>query len=86
MDDLEEYDNDNNETKFIEKLKVSSREYMMEIIYNSIVKEKMGALKHEAPLEDKIEGVQTVLNFFKEREEYEKCIELKKIIDKLTCS
>jgi hypothetical protein len=46
----------------------------------------MGALKHEAPLEDKIEGVQTVLNFFKEREEYEKCIELKKIIDKLTCS
>ena len=86
MDDLEEYEYDNSKTEFIKKLQTSSREYMMEAIYNSIVKEKMGALKHEAPLEDKIEGVQTVLNFFKEREEYEKCIELKKILEKLTCS
>jgi hypothetical protein len=81
MDDLEEYEN--NETKFIKKLHESSREDMMELIYSSIVKDKMGALKHGAPVEDKIEGVQSVLNFFKEREEYEKCVELKKILDKL---
>ena len=59
---------------------------MMELIYSSIIKDKMGALNHDAPVEDKIEGVQNVLNFFKEREEYEKCKELKKIIDKLSCS
>ena len=83
MDDLEEYEN--NETKFLGKLKGSSREDMMELIYNSIIKDKMGALKHNAPIEEKIQGVQSVLNFFKEREEYEKCNELKKIINKLEC-
>ena len=83
MDDLEEYEN--REIKFIKKLQESSREDMMELIYNSIIKDEMGALKHNAPIEDKIEGVQSVLNFFKEREEYEKCTELKKIIEKLEC-
>ena len=81
MDELGEYD----ETKFIKKIQESSREDMMHLIYDSIVNEKMGALKHNAPVEDKIEGVQKILNFFKEREEYEKCLELKKIIDKLSC-
>lgn len=83
LDDLSEYEN--NEIGFIKKLKESSTEAMMEIIYNSIVKDKMGALKHDAPLSTKIEGVQSVLEFFKQREEYEKCAELKKILDKLTC-
>jgi hypothetical protein len=83
MDDLEEYNGQ--ETRFIQKLHQSSKEDMMELIYKSIVEHKMGALKHDAPSSDKIEGVQTVLDFFKEREEYEKCSELKKIIDKLSC-
>lgn len=81
MDDLEEYE----ASKFIKKVQESSREEMMDLIYDSIVNEKMGALKHNAPIEDKIEGVQKILDFFKEREEYEKCLELKKIIDKLSC-
>lgn len=81
MDELDEYD----ASKFIKKIQQSSREDMMHLIYDSIVNEKMGALKHNAPIEDKIEGVQKILNFFKEREEYEKCLELKKIIDKLSC-
>jgi hypothetical protein len=80
-DDLEEYENNN--TKFIKKLHDSSREDMMELVYKSIIEDDMGALKHDAPVEDKIEGVYSVLNFFKEREEYEKCLELNKIINKL---
>jgi hypothetical protein len=83
MDELEE--NGYDETKFIKKLQESSKDEMMDLIYHSIVNERMGALKHNAPIEDKIEGVQKILDFFKEREEYEKCIELKKIIDKLSC-
>lgn len=83
MNDLDEFDD--NEINFIKNLRSSSREDMMEVIYKSIVKDKMGALKHDAPIASKIEGVQSVLDFFKEREEYEKCNELKKIIDKLTC-
>jgi hypothetical protein len=44
----------------------------------------MGALKYDGSIKEKIEGVQTVLNFFKENEDYEKCKELKKIIDDLS--
>lgn len=83
MDDLDEYDN--KETDFIKKLQNASKEDMMEIIYKSIIEKSMGALNHDAPVSVKIEGVQIVLDFFKDREEYEKCTELKKIIDKLSC-
>lgn len=82
MDELEE--NKYDETEFIKKLQESSKDEMMDLIYNSIVNERMGALKHNAPILSKIEGVQNILDFFKEREEYEKCLELKKIIDKLS--
>jgi hypothetical protein len=83
MNDLDEING--NEKSFIKKLHESSREDLMELIYDSIVNHKMGALQHDAPISEKIEGIQNVLNFFKEREEYEKCGELKKIIDELSC-
>jgi hypothetical protein len=70
--------------KFIKRLHEASKEDMMEAMYSSIVNGKMGALKHDGTIEEKIEGVQTVLNFFKDNEDYEKCKELKMIIGKLS--
>ena len=69
--------------KFIKKLHEASNEDMMDAMYFSIVNDKMGALKHDGSIEEKIEGVKTVLNFFKENEDYEKCKELQKIIEKM---
>lgn len=69
--------------KFIKKLHEASKEDMMDAMYFSIVNDKMGALKHDGSIEEKIEGVKTVLNFFKENEDYEKCKELQKIIEKM---
>ena len=69
--------------KFIKKLREASKEDMMEAMYSSIVNGRMGALKHNGTIEEIIEGVQTVLNFFKDIEDYEKCKELKKIINSL---
>lgn len=69
--------------KFIKKLHEASKEDMMDAMYFSIVNGKMGALKHDGSIEEKIEGVKTVLNFFKENEDYEKCKELQKIIEKM---
>ena len=68
---------------FIEQLKTSSKEIMMDLIYKAIIKEEMGALENNTPIEEKIEALQTVIRFFIEREEYERCHELKKIIDKI---
>ena len=69
--------------KFIKKLREASKEDMMDAMYSSIVNGRMGALKHDGTIEEIIEGVQTVLNFFKDIEDYEKCKELKKIINSL---
>lgn len=81
MDELEEHDG--RPAKFMKEMYQSSKEAMMVMIYNSIVNEEMGALEHDAPMENKIEGVYSVIDFFKDREEYEKCAELQKIINKL---
>lgn len=70
--------------KFIKKLHEASKEDMMDAMYFSIVNSRMGALKHDGSIEEKIEGVQTVLKFFSDKEDYEKCKELKKIIDNMS--
>ena len=70
--------------KFIKKLHEASKEDLMEAMYFSIVNGKMGALKHDGTIEEKIEGVQTVLKFCKDNEDYGKCKELKRIIDTLS--
>lgn len=82
MSSIEE--NPEESRKFIKKLHEASKEDMMDAMYFSIVNGKMGALKHDGSVEEKIEGVKTVLKFFKESEDYEKCKELQKIIDKMS--
>lgn len=79
MDDIEDFES--NRIKFIKDLQESSQETMMEMIYDSIINGKHGALKNNEKVSDKIEGLTSILEFFKRREEYEKCSEIKKVID-----
>tara|TARA_B100000768_G_scaffold50990_1_gene49685 strand:+ start:1306 stop:1611 length:306 start_codon:yes stop_codon:yes gene_type:complete len=93
LPDFDEWDNsDNNRDNqefeisnsvesiaFIEQLKSSSKEIMMELIYKAIVENEMGALNNNTPKEEKIAALETVIRFFIEKEEYERCHELKKI-------
>ena len=93
LPDFDEWDNsDNNRDNqefeisnsvesiaFIEQLKSSSKEIMMELIYKAIVENEMGALNNNSPKEEKIAALETVIRFFIEKEEYERCHELKKI-------
>jgi len=79
MDEIEEYGE--SQMSFMKDLQESSKETMMDMIYNAIVHKTHGALNHDASDLTKIEGLTNILNFFKEREDYEKCHELKKIID-----
>jgi len=78
MDEIEDYDNT---PGFIKDLQESSKDTMMEMIYDAIINKKHGALSGDSPIETKIDGLNLILNFFKNREEYEKCSEIKKIID-----
>ena len=82
MDDLEEFED--KRINFIKNNDLTSKQNMMELIYSAITEKKHGALKHDAPTSEKIEGVQTILNFFKEIEDYKKCAVLKTIIQDLS--
>jgi hypothetical protein len=68
---------------FIEQLKSSSKEIMMELIYKAVMENEMGALKNDSPAEEKVAALETVVRYFVEKEEYERCHELKKIINKI---
>lgn len=81
MDDLEEFES--KKVNFVTDPGFTSKLSMMDLMYDAIVENKMGALKHSGPILEKIEGVQSILTFFESIEDYEKCIELKKIINKL---
>lgn len=96
LGDFENWDSDENKPErefeitnsvesiaFIEQLKTSSKEIMMELIYKAIIENEMGALQNNSPVEEKIEALQTVIRFFSEREQYERCHQLKQIIDKI---
>ena len=88
LPDFDEWDNSENRENqefevnnsvesiaFIEKLKSSSKDIMMELIYKAIIEDEMGALKNNTPKEEKIAALETVIKYFVER-----CHELKKII------
>ena len=69
----------------IENLREGSKETMMNMIYSAIVNEEERAIKSETDPGEKIIALTNILNFFKELEEYEKCSNIKKIIDKIKC-
>ena len=79
MNDIEDYDNTT--PGFIKDLQQTSTESMMEIIYDAVVNKKHKALNNNTTISDKIDGLTLVLDFFKNREDYEKCLEIKKVID-----
>ena len=61
---------------YISDMADSSRSMMMDVVYSSIVNNKIITSK-------KLGAIEHVLSFFEELEDYEKCAELKKIIDKI---
>lgn len=74
-----------NDSNRIDKLREGSKETMMNMIYNAVVDEEERALKSETDPDEKVLALTNILNFFLEIEEYEKCSNIKKIIDKIKC-
>jgi len=84
MNDLDDtYEGSNSER--IENLKEGSKETMMNMIYNAVINDEDRAIKSSTEPSEKIEALTNILNFFIGCEEYEKCSNIKKIIDKIEC-
>jgi vacuolar-type H+-ATPase catalytic subunit A/Vma1 len=84
MYDLNDFDSDYGEDSF-HGLRESSRHTMMEIIYNTLMNEQDKAINSNTPPEEKLQALNNVIQYFVESEEYEKCHNIKKIIDKIRC-
>ena len=84
MHDLGDFE-DSAENDDIESLRDNSKTTMMNIVYNAVIEGEDKAIKSESPVEEKVEALNNILNFFVKCEEYEKCSNIKKIIDKIKC-
>jgi predicted sugar kinase len=71
-------------TNFFNSLLTMNKEQIMELTYRALMGRKMGALEdNDVSTENKIEALNTMIKWFSDREEYEKCNDLKKIIETL---
>ena len=69
----------------INELRESSKETMMNMIYNAVINEEDRAISSETPKDQKLEALNNIIDFFVQLEEYEKCSNIKKIIDRIQC-
>jgi predicted sugar kinase len=71
-------------TNFFNSLLTMTKEQIMELTYRALMGRKMGALEdNDVSVENKIEALNSMIKWFSDREEYEKCNDLKKIIETL---
>ena len=71
-------------TSFFNQLLTLNKGQIMELTYRALMTKKMGALSESsATKENKIEALELMVKWFEGLEEYEKCHNLKKIIQEL---
>jgi hypothetical protein len=60
-----------------------SKDTMMNMIYKAIINNEQDALSSNTPSQEKLSALGGVLQYFEGIEEYEKCYNIKKIMDKI---
>lgn len=67
--------------QFFNRLANLTKEHFMELLYRALIDKRMGAFENsETPRDKKIEAINILIKWFEEREEYEKCHNLKNMI------
>jgi hypothetical protein len=72
-----------NSMDYIGDMKGDSRQMMMDVVFSAIINNEYGVVNSLSKLDTKVGAIEHVLYFFEEREDYEKCAALKKVIDKI---
>lgn len=67
----------------IQNLIEGSKDTMMNMVYEAIMRNEEDAIYSNSPIEEKVTALNNVLGYFETTEEYEKCYNIKKIIDKI---
>lgn len=74
---------DDDALNFFNAVQNLPKDKMMDLVYYAIVNKKQGALKGNSTREEKIEALNFIISWFESLEEYEKCVELKKILQEI---
>ena len=67
----------------ITNLVENSKDAMMNMVYKALMSNEQEALNSNTPIDEKLEALKNVLCYFENTEEYEKCFNIKKIMDKI---
>ncbi len=78
-----EFSMDEDSLRFFNSVRNLPREKMMDLVYQAIINRKQDALNSSSSKEEKIEAITFIISWFESKEEYEKCNELKKIINEI---
>jgi hypothetical protein len=78
-----EFSMDEDSLRFFNSVRNLPREKMMDLVYKAIINRKQDALNSTSSKEEKLEAITFIISWFEAREEYEKCNELKKIIQEI---
>jgi len=81
LEDFPDFSGEDN----IDSLKENSRVTMMNMIYNAIMNNEDRAIDSDTSPSEKVKALNNIIEFFVSCEEYEKCSNIKKIIDKIKC-
>lgn len=65
------------------ELRQTDYDEFMNRLYEALTGEFKDVIHDNAPLTEKIKAIETMITHFKEYEEYEKCADLKKLLDYL---
>tara|TARA_R110002096_G_scaffold369913_1_gene563376 strand:- start:958 stop:1233 length:276 start_codon:yes stop_codon:yes gene_type:complete len=83
FDYSDDYDFNWNSITYIYGMRHKSRGMMMDVVYKAIIENASLVLNSNTHKHNKISAIRHILEFFENIEQYEKCAELKKIIDKI---
>lgn len=67
----------------IELLKKTDLEAYYQLVYESITNFPEDAVKDDSPKSNKVSALNKLIDYFEQREEYEKCAKLKVILDQI---
>lgn len=69
--------------RILEDYHESSKDTMMNIVYKALIEGETQAINSKTPTDEKLNALNNVLTYFEKTEEYEKCFNIKNIIDKI---
>jgi hypothetical protein len=72
-----------NVKKYLDKIERDSLDKYLRVCYNVLISSPSQMLLYDADTQLKLKGINKLIMYFEEKEEFEKCVELKRLRDML---